>query len=48
VFLSHERDKMAAVYGDDFVCVGLDEDLDFILNVLEANYELKDRGRLGL
>jgi hypothetical protein len=46
-FVHPERDMMAVVHGDDFVFVGLDEDLDYILKVLEANYELKNRGRLG-
>ena len=41
------RDMMAVVHGDDFVFVGLDEDLDSILEVLKKNYELKNRGRLG-
>ena len=47
VFVHPERDMTAAVHGDDFVFEGLDEDLDYILKVLEANYELKNRGRLG-
>ena len=33
--------------GDDFVFVGVDRGLDFVLRVLKDNYELKDRGRLG-
>ena len=32
---------------DDFVFVGLDVDLDCTLEILQANYELKNRGRLG-
>lgn len=27
--------------------MGIDEDLDFVLNVLKSKYELKNRGRLG-
>ena len=46
-FVHPVRDMMAVVHGDDFVFVGLDEDLDSILQVLKANYELKNRGRLG-
>ena len=38
---------MGVVHGDDFVFVGLDVDLDYTLEVLQANYELKNRGRLG-
>ena len=38
---------MGVVHGDDFVFVGLDVDLDYILEVLQANCELKNRGRLG-
>ena len=34
-------------YGDDFVWEGRDEDLDWILQVLSKEYELKNRGRLG-
>ena len=35
------------VHGDDFVCVGLDDDLDFVLKLLEGPHELKNRDRLG-
>ena len=35
------------MHGDDFVSVGLDEDLGYILGILESNYEVKNRGRLG-
>lgn len=41
------RDVLGAVHGDDFVLVGLDPDLDFAHGVLEAAYELKNRGRWG-
>ena len=48
VAFAHEsRDLMGVVHGDDFVFVGLDVDLDFSLQILQANYELKKRGRLG-
>ncbi len=46
-FVHPVRDMMAVVHGDDFVFVGVDEDLDSVLEVLKANYELKNRGRLG-
>ena len=42
-----ERDLVGVVHGDDFVFVGVDKDLDFVLRVLKEKYELKDRGRLG-
>ena len=35
------------MHGDDFVFVGVDRVLDFVLRVLKGSYELKDRGRLG-
>ena len=48
VAFAHEsRDLMGVVLGDDFVFVVLDVDLDFSLEILQANYELKNRGRLG-
>ena len=46
-FVHESRDLMGVVHGDDFVFVGLDVDVDFSLGVLQANYELKNRGRLG-
>ncbi len=41
------RDLHGVVHGDDFVWEGREEDLDWILKVLEKEYELKNRGRLG-
>ena len=38
---------MEVVHGDDFVFVGVDKELDFVLSVLKEHYELKDRGRLA-
>ena len=35
------------MHSDDFVFLGVDRDLNFVLRVLKENYELKDRGRLG-
>ena len=46
-FCHSERDLVGIVHGDDFVFVGVDRDLDFVLRVLKENFELKDRGRLG-
>ena len=46
-FVHETRDLMGVVHGDDFVFVGLDEDLDFVLKILGSRYEIKNRGRLG-
>ncbi len=46
-FVHGTRDMLGVVHGDDFVFVGLDKDLDFLLKVLRSRYEVKDRGRLG-
>ena len=44
----HERRSMwCVVHGDDFSFVGYDSDLDFIVKVLQQEYEIKVRGRLG-
>ena len=37
---------LGVVHGDDFVCVGLDDDLEFVLKLLEGQHELKNRDRL--
>ena len=34
------------MHGDDFVFAGTDADLDYALEILKANYEIKNRGRL--
>lgn len=34
-FVHKQRDLMGVVHGDDFVFVGMDEDLDFALGVLQ-------------
>ena len=47
MFYHADRDLVCVVHGDDFVFVGVDEDLDFALESLKSEYELKDRGRLG-
>ena len=46
-FINEEKDLSGVVHGDDFVWEGRDEDLDWVLNLLEKEYELKNRGRLG-
>jgi hypothetical protein len=48
MFVHSERDMVGVVHGDDFVWEGTDDNLDWVLKVLEAEYELKNRGRLGL
>ena len=35
------------MHGDDFVFAGTDADLDYALETLKANYEIKNRGRRG-
>ncbi len=47
VFYQASRDMSAVVHGDYFTFTGLDEDLNFRLGVMAANYEIKNRGRLG-
>ena len=46
-FVHEARDTSGVVHRDDFVWGGRDEDLDWVRKVLEDNYELKNRGRLG-
>jgi hypothetical protein len=46
-FAHKERDMVGVVHGDDFVWEGRDKDLDWVLGVLQNEYELKNRGRLG-
>ena len=46
-FVREKLDLMGVVHGDDFVFVGLDEDLDWVLSLLRSRYEVKNRGRLG-
>ena len=46
-FFHESRGMSGVVHGDDFVWEGTDEDLDWVLGVLQSEYELKSRGRLG-
>lgn len=46
-FARKSRGLLGVVHGDDFVFADLDEDLNFVPNILEATYELTNRGRLG-
>ncbi len=41
------RDISAAAHGDDFAFTGVDDELDFALQLLEKRYEIKSRRRLG-
>ena len=47
VFWHEGRAMWCVVHDDDFSFVGYDLDLDFIVQVLESEYEIKVRGRLG-
>ena len=46
-FYHPERDLVGVVQGDDFVFVGVDKEIDFVLSVHKEHCELKDRGGLG-
>ncbi len=46
-FYHPPREIWAVVHGDDFVVTGVDEELDFVLALLQEHYEVKNRGRLG-
>ena len=46
-FTHKTRDLICIVHGDDFMFVGPDEDLDFAWNILNKEYQIKNRGRLG-
>ena len=46
-FYHPERGLHCVVHGDDFSCLGLDEDLDYYEAELAKKFELKIRGRLG-
>lgn len=35
-FAHEEKDLLGVVHGDDFMLVGIDEDLDLVLNVLKS------------
>ena len=42
------RGLHVVVHGDDFTCLGLDEDIDYYETQLAKRFELKIRGRLGI
>ena len=43
----HKARDMIGVHGDDFIWEGCDDDLVLVLKVLEKEYKLKNRRRLG-
>ena len=47
VFQHAQKDLLRVVHGDDFIFVGIDDDLDYALKLMQSKYELKNRGRLG-
>jgi hypothetical protein len=46
-FKHRSRDLQVVVHGDDFTVVGTDEDLDHFQELIQAEFEVKARGRLG-
>ena len=47
VFYNKERDISMAVHGDDFTLCGLEEDLDWIRDLMKSWFEIKVRAMLG-
>ena len=46
-FWHAERQMWCVVHGDDFTFTGQEEDLNYVTGVLQKEYEIKVRGRLG-
>lgn len=46
-FVHTTRDLMGVVHGDDYIFVGIDEDLYYVFGVLQSQCELKNCGKLG-
>ena len=46
-FYHEGRDLSCVVHGDDFTFSGLDEDLDWIQDLMQSWFEIKVRARLG-
>ena len=46
-FYHPDRELWCVVHGDDFTFTGYEEDLDFVAGVMQKEYEVKIRGRLG-
>lgn len=46
-FVHTTRILVGVVHRDGFIFVGIDEDLDYVLGILQSQYALKNRGRLG-
>ena len=47
IFYNREHDLRILVHGDDFVCLGDDEALDFMETCILERYDYKKSGRLG-
>ena len=47
IFFHAEKQIWCVVHGDDFTFTGEDEGLDWITKIMQDNYEVKVRGRLG-
>ena len=41
-FVHRQRDLVGLVHGDDFIWVGLDDELDWALNIIKNTYEVKN------
>ena len=48
MFYHPEHNVQVVVHGDDFTALGTDEALDWYTAQLQAVFELKIRGRLGV
>ena len=46
-FAHESRDLKVVVHGDDFTVLGRDEDLDYFQRGIQAEFDVKIRGRLG-
>ena len=47
MFYNRDRDLRVVIHGDDFTCLGQDQELDWFRKMIEERYEVKFRGRLG-
>ena len=48
IFHHKDRNVTVVVHGDDFTSLGNDDNLDWFQKVMEAAFEIKVRGRLGI
>ena len=42
-----DRDVQGVVHGDDFTYLAYDEDIPWVISMMESRYEIKVRGVLG-